>query len=229
MTEIIKANWNGSFMAAVVYDDVPIPRRYTISLRMLIKNDKSIEMEDQNLVSIQRLDYFISNIINDSMVINADNDLLTYYLEQDKLIQHVMLPDRVSDIILAKSLFIKLNCITPDTLVVSHLILGGDGVLELNINHESDFDELSYKPEAIHNDEIVEMNNWWKRGDTSTFNALMLDQDTNEQFEYSGVHSWDEIGLGFIDEEENIIDEEKSSDNVIYTNVFKAPEADNEA
>lgn len=166
-----------------------VVRQYEISFSMLTRSSEDIKETDQlqieQNISFAKVMCFIDSILNDSIIITADN--LPHY---EKTLcefsnNYVLLPDTIDNTVI-DVLTSKLNAIVGDNTEVNSVTL-------------FDLDEqLKYKLEIIEDDDDDDIVNikewlgefvlndvpWWQRGDESTWDGIAKDQE-----EYDKVKS----------------------------------------
>lgn len=166
-----------------------VVRQYEISFSMLTRSSEDIKETDQlqveQNISFAKVMCFIDSILNDSIIITADN--LPHY---EKTLcefsnNYVLLPDTIDNTVI-DVLTSKLNAIVGDNTEVNSVTL-------------FDLDEqLKYKLEIIEDDDDDDIVNikewlgefvlndvpWWQRGDESTWDGVAKDRE-----EYDKVKS----------------------------------------
>ena len=166
-----------------------VVRHYEISFSMLTRSGEDLKEIDQlqleQNISFAKVMCFIDSILNDSIIITADN--LPHY---EKTLcefsnNYVLLPDTIDNTVI-DVLTSKLNAIVGDNTEVNSVTL-------------FDLDEqLKYKLEIIEDDDDDDIVNikewlgefvlndvpWWQRGDESTWDGIAKDQE-----EYDKVKS----------------------------------------
>jgi hypothetical protein len=166
-----------------------VVRQYEISFSMLTRSSEDIKETDQlqleQNISFAKVMCFIDSILNDSIIITADN--LPHY---EKTLcefsnNYVLLPDTIDNTVI-DVLTSKLNAIVGDNTEVNSVTL-------------FDLDEqLKYKLEIIEDDDDDDIVNikewlgefvlndvpWWQRGDESTWDGIAKDRE-----EYDKVKS----------------------------------------
>lgn len=166
-----------------------VVRQYEISFSMLTRSGEDIKETDQlqveQNISFAKVMCFIDSILNDSIIITADN--LPHY---EKTLcefsnNYVLLPDTIDNTVI-DVLTSKLNAIVGDNTEVNSVTL-------------FDLDEqLKYKLEIIEDDDDDDIVNikewlgefvlndvpWWQRGDESTWDGVAKDRE-----EYDKVKS----------------------------------------
>jgi hypothetical protein len=166
-----------------------VVRQYEISFSMLTRSSEDIKETDQlqleQNISFAKVMCFIDSILNDSIIITADN--LTHY---EKTLcefsnNYVLLPDTIDNTVI-DVLTSKFNAIVGDNTEVNSVTL-------------FDLDEqLKYRLEIIEDDDDDDIVNikewlgefvlndvpWWQRGDESTWDGVAKDRE-----EYDKVKS----------------------------------------
>jgi hypothetical protein len=166
-----------------------VVRQYEISFSMLTRSSEDIKETDQlqleQNISFAKVMCFIDSILNDSIIITADN--LTHY---EKTLcefsnNYVLLPDTIDNTVI-DVLTSKFNAIVGDNTEVNSVTL-------------FDLDEqLKYRLEIIEDDDDDDIVNikewlgefvlndvpWWQRGDESTWDGIAKDRE-----EYDKVKS----------------------------------------
>ena len=166
-----------------------VVRQYEISFSMLTRSSEDIKETDQlqleQNISFAKVMCFIDSILNDSIIITADN--LPHY---EKTLcefsnNYVLLPDTIDNTVI-DVLTSKLNAIVGDNTEVNSVTL-------------FDLDEqLKYRLEIIEDDDDDDIVNikewlgefvlndvpWWQRGDESTWDGIAKDRE-----EYDKVKS----------------------------------------
>lgn len=166
-----------------------IVRQYEISFSMLTRSSEDIKETDQlqleQNISFAKVMCFIDSILNDSIIITADN--LSHY---EKTLcefsnNYVLLPDTIDNTVI-DVLTSKLNAIVGDNTEVNSVTL-----FDLD-------DQLKYKLEIFEDDDDDDIVNikewlgefvlndvpWWQRGDESTWDGIAKDRE-----EYDKVKS----------------------------------------
>lgn len=158
-----------------------VVRQYEISFSMLTRSSEDIKETDQlqleQNISFAKVMCFIDSILNDSIIITADN--LTHY---EKTLcefsnNYVLLPDTIDNTVI-DVLTSKFNAIVGDNTEVNSVTL-------------FDLDEqLKYRLEIIEDDDDDDIVNikewlgefvlndvpWWQRGDESTWDGVAKDE-----------------------------------------------------
>jgi hypothetical protein len=164
-------------------------RQYEISFSMLTRSSEDLkevdELQVEQNISFAKVMCFIDAILNDSIVITADN--LSHYEKTlcEFTNNYVLVPDTIDNTIIGV-LTSKFNAIVGDNTEVNSVTL-----------YDLD-DQLKYKLEIFEDDDdagIVDikewlgelvLNNvpWWQRGDESTWDGIAKDRE-----EYDKVKS----------------------------------------
>lgn len=223
--ETIKANIVTEFMCNVIYLEAPMPLNFRLSIGIeLLGSDEDPSLNENNIISAQRISFFIENVLNGILIVDGEHPILEYFLSREHLVSHMMMPTTPTDVIVGKALYCKLNAIVAKTVKVTSVTIGSGVLPDVIITDDSDFSVVNGVAIGERNGEKIEMEPWMLRDDLATFNAILVNIDNGEQDQFNGYANWEDIGLEWVDEEivENpiIIDEEKSDGNVIYTSVF---------
>jgi hypothetical protein len=200
-----------------------VVRQYEISFSMLTRSSEDIKETDQlqleQNISFAKVMCFIDSILNDSIIITADN--LTHY---EKTLcefsnNYVLLPDTIDNTVI-DVLTSKFNAIVGDNTEVNSVTL-------------FDLDEqLKYRLEIIEDDDDDDIVNikewlgefvlndvpWWQRGDESTWDGVAKDRE-----EYDKVKSSTSD-----DESESIFEEIDETIRSMYK-IMKSESSDSSA
>jgi hypothetical protein len=200
-----------------------VVRQYEISFSMLTRSSEDIKETDQlqleQNISFAKVMCFIDSILNDSIIITADN--LTHY---EKTLcefsnNYVLLPDTIDNTVI-DVLTSKFNAIVGDNTEVNSVTL-------------FDLDEqLKYRLEIIEDDDDDDIVNikewlgefvlndvpWWQRGDESTWDGVAKDRE-----EYDKVKSSTSD-----DESESIFEEIDDTIRSMYK-IMKSESSDSSA
>lgn len=200
-----------------------IVRQYEISFSMLTRSSEDIKETDQlqleQNISFAKVMCFIDSILNDSIIITADN--LSHY---EKTLcefsnNYVLLPDTIDNTVI-DVLTSKLNAIVGDNTEVNSVTL-----FDLD-------DQLKYKLEIFEDDDDDDIVNikewlgefvlndvpWWQRGDESTWDGIAKDRE-----EYDKVKSSTSE-----DESESIFEEIDDTIRSMYK-IMKSESSDSSA
>lgn len=200
-----------------------VVRQYEISFSMLTRSSEDIKETDQlqleQNISFAKVMCFIDSILNDSIIITADN--LPHY---EKTLcefsnNYVLLPDTIDNTVI-DVLTSKLNAIVGDNTEVNSVTL-----FDLD-------DQLKYRLEIIEDDDDDDIVNikewlgefvlndvpWWQRGDESTWDGIAKDRE-----EYDKVKSSTSD-----DESESIFEEIDDTIRSMYK-IMKSESSDSSA
>jgi hypothetical protein len=200
-----------------------VVRQYEISFSMLTRSSEDINETDQlqleQNISFAKVMCFIDSILNDSIIITADN--LPHY---EKTLcefsnNYVLLPDTIDNTVI-DVLTSKLNAIVGDNTEVNSVTL-------------FDLDEqLKYRLEIIEDDDDDDIVNikewlgefvlndvpWWQRGDESTWDGIAKDREEYDKVKSSTTD----------DESESIFEEIDDTIRNMYK-IMKSESSDSSA
>jgi hypothetical protein len=200
-----------------------VVRQYEISFSMLTRSSEDIKETDQlqleQNISFAKVMCFIDSILNDSIIITADN--LPHY---EKTLcefsnNYVLLPDTIDNTVI-DVLTSKLNAIVGDNTEVNSVTL-------------FDLDEqLKYRLEIIEDDDDDDIVNikewlgefvlndvpWWQRGDESTWDGIAKDREEYDKVKSSTTD----------DESESIFEEIDDTIRNMYK-IMKSESSDSSA
>ncbi len=145
------------------------PNNYNVTLKLLTNTENTI---DQN-IAFDRLQFFIKEIVHNSIFINKNNKLfeLLSTITPHKIIE---LPEEANDHTIGLALFTKLTSIMNEKLLILELDASG-----------SDNDNLSYNIDIEHDFSEFSDCNWCYSEDLSTVDS----------FEFNRKLTWDDLDL----------------------------------
>ncbi len=175
----VKLSHDVSFSAVVVDGFQIFPNTYKLKIDMLTVTENAVH---QN-VAIQRILFFIKEILNGSVFIHAKNPNVKKISNLAKESRVILFPEEPFDQIIALILFHKLHAIVEGKFELDNIKIGSNVSPDLMYTVE-DFENFEYDESKIESP-------WWQRPDPST---------TDELKKIKKCNSWADLNL---DWEEN--------------------------
>lgn len=165
------------FDTAVHFENNFLINNFYLYLHMTVNTDSGHE---QN-VAIERVNYFLSNIVEHSIFISEkDKDSISKYEKAG--INILTLPDEPYDQIIACILMCKLNAIMEDKIQVDQIILGSKLTAGIKFN--------IYFEEA---EQYSSTQNWWNESTTNT--QIKTKSKKEKVVKLFEQDDWKELGL----------------------------------
>jgi hypothetical protein len=189
---ITAIRWGTRFGCVIVANDLVLPNFYEITLNFT----QNTESDHEHMVALERLGVFFSQALDNSLVINAQHSLVELF-ECGTDTAVLMLPAEPSIHTLTLALMEKISAIVQDRLLIDYLGISSS----LTGNTEYVFDpsdsEIKLKPAAG----ISTAQPWWTRNDL-TINDYVHELESGEQIILGQEFSWEELGLGWVPEQQ---------------------------
>lgn len=155
------------FVAGVHFDDAYYINTYDFLLSMLVETD----LPKEHTVAIERLDFFIKNIVSNSVFINEEkHEAIEKYI--DAGLEVITLPGEPFDQIVAMVILLKLNAIMENRIKITDITVSsllGEGI------------RYPIVSETAENADIMLGDKWWHYSDTETTNQniFMFEPENN--------------------------------------------------
>jgi len=180
------------FVAGVHFDDAYFINTYDFVISMLVETD----IQKEHTVAIERLDFFIKNIVTNSVFVNEDkHEAIEKYAEAGMDI--ITLPGEPYDQIVAMVLLLKLNSIMENRIKITDLTansLLGDGI------------RYPIVSETAENADIMMGDNWWHNSDIETTNNIFnFEPEDNNVVKLFDDSVWAEYNLSWKDKTKNLL------------------------
>lgn len=130
----VRLEYQTRFSAGVVYNDQYEINHYDLTINMLTN---TVDTYEQN-VAFDRIKYWIHNIVDSSVFINQDNELVTAFQQTSQRV--LILPDEPYDQIIELMMFVKLDAIVEGKMIITDIRLSstlGDNMFYLHNEEES--------------------------------------------------------------------------------------------
>lgn len=178
--------YNTKFIAINAVENKIYPNVYKCKINLLTVSDDS---NIQN-IAFERIKFFISQIVDGSVFIQAANPVLKTFLESDPL-KVIIVPEPPFDQVIGMTLYKKLNAITENHLAIYEVEISSKVGRDIGylIDEGDDFGE--FEKEA-------KITPWWNRADFQTLDS----KPTIQQL------TWKDLGLDWEDDEFLIIEED---------------------
>jgi hypothetical protein len=179
MNTRIETDFN--FLAAVHFEDVFYTNAYDITLSMLVETESLYE---QN-VAISRIEYFLKNTLENSILINAkfEEETAKYRAAGIKICH---LPEDPLDQILGMVLLLKLNAVMENKLRITDLVISSalSNAIRCSIVAESA-------------ESLLSGNYWWNSPCLSVNNFNETGIDRTKVIKLFNNDEWVNLGLSF--------------------------------
>lgn len=177
--------WRTNFQCMVLVSDILIINEVNISVGFLPLSENHM----LNELAIEKLDYFFSTVLDNSIVLLKDEN---FKKTSEMFSNNILLsPDNPGDQCLGALLFCKACAIVNGDILIDYITISSN--LGRNIEFTITMDSLEIpeflppKEEWWDNKEIKE-DPWWLRHDTSSY-----DKELEESLIYKGKSTWEEI------------------------------------
>jgi len=180
------------FMVGVHFDDTYHINSYDIILSMLIET----EIPKEHNIAMDRLDFFVKNIINNSVFVHQNNSkAIENYLKAG--IEVITLPGEPYDQIVAMALLLKFNSIMENRIKITDITI--TSLLSAGIRYP-------IVSETAENADIMIGNNWWNSSDTKIRNQTVFSLDTdNNVVKLFDDSDWANLNLSWKDKPKSLL------------------------
>ena len=193
----VKLNWCSDFLGICAYDDKIFPNHFHVEMQMVTKTENP---RFQN-VAFERMKLLVTEIFGNSIFVGHENDNLEALskIYPEKM---VILPEEAYDQVIGIALYCKANAVMEEAIHCHSVRISsflGDSVWY----QFEDGEEMG--PYAVAVPRKRRGRNatpWWHRSDVLTF-------DATGKLEYS---SWEELGLGWEEEAEEVVFKENTGE-----------------
>ncbi len=180
------------FVAGVHFDDAYYINTYDFTLSMLVETD----IPKEHNIAIERLDFFIKNVISNSVFVNEENfEAIEKYF--DAGINVITLPGEPYDQIVAMAILLKLNSIMENRIKITDITIQsllGEGI------------RYPIVSETAENADIMVGNNWWYRSDLETTNQNIFSlEPENNVVKLFDDSIWAEHNLSWKDKPKSLL------------------------
>lgn len=183
----VKLSYTLDFSAIVSNHDRLLPNRYTMEVNIIT----ATENNNYQNIAFQRILFFVREIFEDSIFINAENPILSKIADVFGSNHLVLLPDDPDEQIIGIMLFHKFSAITEGNFEIESVIIGSELTdnLMYTVDDFSDFPQYS----LITDERPIP---WWNRSDISTADINQISEEI----------TWEDIDLNWdrIEESESI-------------------------
>jgi hypothetical protein len=179
-------------MVGVHFDDTYHINSYDIILSMLIET----EIPKEHNIAMDRLDFFVKNIINNSVFVHQNNSkAIENYLKAG--IEVITLPGEPYDQIVAMALLLKFNSIMENRIKITDITI--TSLLSAGIRYP-------IVSETAENADIMIGNNWWNSSDTKIRNQTVFSLDTdNNVVKLFDDSDWANLNLSWKDKPKSLL------------------------
>lgn len=187
--------------SGVVYEDQFLVNHYSVEFNMLTVSPNN---QQQNL-AYERMKYWIYQILDDSILINQDHPRIGQYRATGARV--IALPDEPVDQIMGIMLYLKLNAVMENRMVVTDTELwskAGDGMSYIHSHGEGLGEALG-------------VDGWWTDARPVWYDARPQNSDTNI-VNLDRVPEWKDRGLEW--------DDESKKDNAVVFAKFNRDDDD---
>lgn len=175
------------FQAAVRFEKQFLLNMYELTVSMLVETEDSRE---QN-IAIERLNYFLHNILENSVfIIHTDTEAIENFEKAG--LKVCTTPEEPFDQIISMLLILKFNAIMEDKLFITDMILG---------SKLSDGIKFSMVPEVA--ESIYKDENWYNNPCMNTKHSHKQTKRKDKVVKLFDVNDWVDIGLGWKDRSKN--------------------------
>lgn len=179
------------FTAGVHFNDAYYINSYDIMLSMLIET----EVPQEHNIAMDRLDYFIKNIVTNSVFVHEDKaEVIEKYLEAG--IEVITLPEEPYDQIVAMALLLKLNAIMENRIKITDITIGS--MLAEGVRYP-------IVAEMAENADILMGNSWWHSADTEVRDEINLTLDTDNVIKLFDDSEWVHLDLAWKDKSKTLL------------------------
>ena len=169
------------FVAGVHFQGTYMINSYDFTISMLVETENSRE---QNIAN-ERIDYFIKNIITNSVFINQEQSCaIAKYL--DAGIAVCTLPEEPYDQIVAMAVLLKLNSILEGRMKITDITIGS--MLSEGMRYP-------IVSEMAENADIMLGNRWWHKSNICTLDDDVCEETPNNVVKLFDDTDWNPIGL----------------------------------
>jgi len=178
MTTRIEKDW--IFSAAVHFDNKFLINTYELTLSMVVETEATRE---QN-IAMERIDYFLRNIIDSSVFIDSKETKAIENYQQAGL-KVCILPEECYDQIIGMILLLKLNSILEQRLIITDLVLGSKLSDDVRFNIVAEVAENLYLGDS-----------WWSNSSMSTIEGSKPNEKKNKIVKLFD-DEWANLGLSW--------------------------------
>ena len=178
--------WDTSFSTTVVVDDCVYPNTYNVTIGFVPKSD-SIELQN---IGFEKVKYLFNRLCENSIIFSPNNKTQSTWFKMP--VNKILLPGSPYDQLLAVCLFRKIYSISGKYFLFNHLSV--DSRLGDHVKYTVDDESLENKHLDVKNWIGTDINPWWNRDDTATF-----DQQISANAHWQGAVTWKDLGYNDTD------------------------------
>ncbi len=175
-TMLVNSEWDG-----------PVIASYSCSITMYTATDDVVAHN----VAYSRIQYWIRNVMQDSIMISKDNQRLNEW--QATGARCLIIPDDPVDQLVGIMLFCKLTAMTQDRLIIHEVSLHSDLDDDVVYHHDID-DELG----------IFEENDWWLNPGPGYESRPHKHRIKDKVIELDRSEEWKDMGLDWHNTKESV-------------------------